>query len=150
MSSLLRRLIGDRQTLVTLALLILAYLLFKGAGGGMAAVSGGSMEPSLHSGDLVFIIKSDDVRRGDIIVFRSGEGYVIHRVVDVYSLDGKKCYVTQGDNNSFPDLGSQRCAEPGRTYYGIPEDFVVGVVIEFLGLPVKIPYVGSLALLTRG
>ncbi|MCS7107485.1 MAG: signal peptidase I [Acidilobaceae archaeon] len=144
------KLLEDRQSLAALALLIALYLIFRAAGGGMAAVSGGSMEPSLHSGDLVFIIKSNDVRKGDIIVFRSGGGYVIHRVIDVYSLDGMKCYVTQGDNNPFPDPGSQRCAVPGRTVYGVPDDLVVGVVIEFLGFPVKIPYVGSLALLLRG
>ncbi|MCX8196502.1 MAG: signal peptidase I [Acidilobaceae archaeon] len=150
MRGLVSKLLEDRQSLAALALLIALYLIFRAAGGGMAAVSGRSMEPSLHSGDLVFIVRSDSIREGDIIVFRSGGGYVIHRVIEVYEKDGMKCYITQGDNNPFPDPGSSRCADPARRHYGIPEDLVVGVVITVFGIPIKVPYLGSLALLLRG
>jgi signal peptidase len=69
-------------------------------------VSGRSMEPTLHAGDLVVAIRQGTYRRGDVIAYhipksQAGAGaLVIHRIVGGSSRDG---YVTRGDNRSFRD-----------------------------------------------
>lgn len=62
-------------------------------------VSGRSMEPTLHVGDIVVGIRGL-FKPGDIVVWCSSLTYcVIHRVINVS--DGE--VVLKGDNNAFPD-----------------------------------------------
>lgn len=123
--------------------------------GGFAVVNGRSMEPLLHTGDLVFMSKRGSIEVGDIIVYQDRTGkYIIHRVVAVYTYKGVKCYVTKGDNNPYPDTGYPGiCRKPvnvgGGIGYGIPEDKVVGVVLGVKGNPIKIPYLGALTLIYK-
>ncbi|MEM0365524.1 MAG: signal peptidase I [Acidilobaceae archaeon] len=143
------------QEIVSIAMIIgivIIYIIFRFQGGGLAAVDGKSMEPLLHTGDLVVIIKKKDVREGDIIVFKSGDRYIIHRVIYVYENHGYKCYVTKGDNNISPDSGDPRRCPPvyGFNIAGYPEDVVLGVVVSIRGAPVKVPYIGGVTLLVRG
>ena len=69
-------------------------------------VAGHSMEPTLHTGDLVVARRQSTYRRGDVIAYRimknqAGAGtLVVHRVVGGSSLDG---YVTRGDNRRYRD-----------------------------------------------
>ncbi len=58
------------------------------------------MEPAIHCGDRVLIVKGS-YREGDIIAFYWAEagGKVIHRI---YKADDG-VYRTFGDNNFFPD-----------------------------------------------
>jgi signal peptidase len=69
-------------------------------------VSGHSMEPALHTGDLVVARRQSTYRRGDVIAYhimknRAGAGaLVIHRIIGGSSQDG---YVTRGDNRSYRD-----------------------------------------------
>jgi signal peptidase I len=69
-------------------------------------VSGRSMEPTLHSGDLVVATRQDTYRHGDVIAYhipknQAGAGaLVIHRIVGGSLRDG---YVTRGDNRSHRD-----------------------------------------------
>ncbi|MEM3346409.1 MAG: signal peptidase I, partial [Desulfurococcaceae archaeon] len=86
----------------------------------LAVVKGESMFPLLREGDLVIIVrvKPEDIGVGDIIVFRTPNGrLVVHRVIDVVEVDGRKYYVTMGDNNRVRDV-----------YYpvGVPYDRVIG------------------------
>ncbi|MEM0271698.1 MAG: signal peptidase I [Thermoprotei archaeon] len=106
----------------------------------VAVVSGNSMFPVLHNGDLVVFhhIDTQDIPNGTIIVFVEGGapvGYldflvrptVIHEVIGrVVNQYGRVYYETKGVNNPFPD--------PGLT----PAQNVVGTPI------VVIPYVGFL------
>jgi signal peptidase I len=68
-------------------------------------VAGESMEPGLHTGDLVVVRESDDLEIGDTVAFRVpdgevGEGaVVIHRIVG----GGGDGWQTQGDNRDLPD-----------------------------------------------
>jgi len=58
-------------------------------------VSGSSMEPILHGGDLAVARRQDTYHLGDIIVFRTEGGNVIHRIVGGSAEEG---FITQGDN----------------------------------------------------
>jgi signal peptidase len=141
----------DKIALGLTVLLIVGYVVFRVYGGGFAAVEGRSMEPLLHTGDLVILVKRDRVNVGDIIVYSSGSKYIIHRVVAVYEVNGYYCYVTKGDNNIAPDVGDPRRCPPGPFgVSGVPEDSVVGVVLTVGGRPIKIPYIGGITLLFRG
>jgi signal peptidase I len=69
-------------------------------------VAGHSMEPTLHTGDLVVARRQRTYRRGDVIAYRitkhqAGAGtLVVHRIVGGSSHDG---YVTRGDNRRYRD-----------------------------------------------
>jgi signal peptidase len=90
---------------------VVAWALFlrPAALGGPATyliVSGHSMEPTLHTGDLVVARRQGRYRRGDVIVYhipknQAGSGaLVIHRIIGGSSQSG---YVTRGDNRSYRD-----------------------------------------------
>ena len=80
---------------------------FLGGPAGYVTVAGTSMEPGMHTGDVVLMHRQDDYRRGDVIAYRvprgqPGEGHVvIHRVVGGSATGG---YVTRGDNREANDF----------------------------------------------
>jgi signal peptidase len=99
-----------------------------------------SMEPTIHKGDLLFVMGTDakDIKNGtaedqdgDVIVFdarglwfNAPQEPIVHRVIGKY-LDGDIWYFrTQGDANTSPDEAP------------IPESRVIGVVVGW------IPYIG--------
>jgi signal peptidase len=110
----------------------------------LGIVEGPSMEPLFQTGDLVIIVKSNNIDVGDIIVFKKkiGNGYIIHRVISVNTRNGTSYYVTKGDNNPLPDYQEFEAL-------GIPQERVVGKVLEVNGIPVKIPMIGYLSLILR-
>jgi signal peptidase len=69
-------------------------------------VSGHSMEPTMHLGDLAVIRSGSSYHRGEIVAYRVpkgqvGEGaLVIHRIVGG---DARRGFVTRGDNNDYVD-----------------------------------------------
>lgn len=65
-------------------------------------VVSGSMEPSIHVGDLIVIdTKNENYEENDIVTFRDTNGsFVTHRIVAIND-DNKM--VTQGDNNNTVD-----------------------------------------------
>jgi signal peptidase len=79
---------------------------FLGGSATYVIVAGHSMEPALHTGDLVVARRQHTYRRGDVIAYhimknQAGAGaLVIHRIVGGSSQDG---YVTRGDNRSYRD-----------------------------------------------
>ena len=106
----------------------IAALLWPSSLGGKVdyvMVSGSSMEPGLHTGDLVLVRQGESYDEGDAIAYRIPEGQVgagavvIHRVIGG---DGENGYVTQGDNRDEADdwrptdgdvLGSRWALVPG-------------------------------------
>ncbi|WP_148679095.1 signal peptidase I [Aeropyrum pernix] len=149
------RLAKTLQLVSTLLIVVTVMLYVAGVvfGAGFAVVQGRSMEPILHSGDLVVIIDKGDYSVGDIVVYRKGDRLIIHRIIAVYqSESGFECYVVKGDNNPITDMGDPvRCspvAIEGVGYsVGIPEDAILGKVFEVSGIPVKIPYIGIVKIL---
>ncbi len=103
-------------------------------------VISGSMEPTYHTGDVVFIKKMDPsaLSVGDIIVFESQNGKipVVHRVIDIVKVGSTRYFVTKGDNNPFQD-----------TYYsplkGVPEYKVIGKPV------LRIPKIGWISIYLR-
>jgi signal peptidase len=79
-------------------------------GGSMTylTVSGPSMEPLYASGDFVAAREQPSYAAGDIVVFSTGQGNVIHRIVGG---DGQAGYLMQGDNNPDVDRWTPTDAE---------------------------------------
>jgi signal peptidase I len=63
-------------------------------------VSGNSMEPFMHTGDLAILRQSDDYQPGQVVVYRHPKlGSVIHRII----AERRGRYILQGDNNAWID-----------------------------------------------
>ena len=90
-------------------------------------IMSGSMEPALKTHALAIVRRTKDVKPGDMIMFRHGSTWVIHR----YLADGPDgTIITKGDNNAAPDL------------MPVSHDSVYGRVV----LPINIlaPFIGKL------
>ena len=107
----------------------------------IAVVKGQSMLPLLREGDLVIITKVNnpsDIKVGDVVVYRNPVGkLIIHRVIMVWKAGNEYYYITQGDNNMFPD------------YPKVAYSSIVGKVFNLGNSVFKIPYIGHLLLLLR-
>ncbi len=69
-------------------------------------VLSGSMESDIHKGDLIITkkVNPEDLKVDDIIAFRDAAGTVTtHRIIDIVEKNGKKSFITKGDNNSTQD-----------------------------------------------
>jgi signal peptidase len=72
------------------------------------AVLSDSMEDTFQRGDSVIIEKIDDnnlknIEKHDIIYYKKDSKYIIHRVVSIEEKEGKKIFITKGDNNQEND-----------------------------------------------
>ncbi len=70
-------------------------------GYGILEVVSGSMEPTIHVGDLIIInTKNETYNKEDIITFYDADGnFVTHRIVSI----DDKMMITKGDNNNTSD-----------------------------------------------
>lgn len=99
--------IGYAFTLTVLSTLVAFMLgLFKYE---PIAILSNSMYPSYSRGDAVVYEKLDNMSlkklsKNSIIVYRIGNQYVAHRIVEVVSENGTISYRTEGDNNNAPDV----------------------------------------------
>jgi signal peptidase I len=111
----LRAAFGRTNKSAGIALVVLACL-FWGHNlrpqwlGGRAAyvlVSGKSMLPRYHTGDLVLVEKQPSYHRGQLIAYRVPKGdplagaQVIHRIIGG---DAKHGFIVKGDNRTAPDV----------------------------------------------
>ncbi|HCX85513.1 MAG TPA: signal peptidase I [Micrococcales bacterium] len=95
-----------------LLIAVAAVLLWPAQWGGLTGltvVSGHSMEPTFHTGDLVVTWRASGYEVGDIVSYTvpadqaGAGGRVIHRVSSVELVDGETVYTTRGDNNPADD-----------------------------------------------
>src|SRR3982074_3741835 len=95
---------------VVLVCLFWAHNLRPQWAGGRAAyvlVSGKSMLPRYHTGDLVLVEKQPSYHRGQLIAYRVPKGdplagaQVIHRIIGG---DAKHGFIVKGDNRTAPDV----------------------------------------------
>ncbi len=70
-------------------------------GYGVLEVISGSMEPTIHIGDLIVIdTKQESYQAGDIITFYDVDGsFVTHRIISI----NEETMITKGDNNNTSD-----------------------------------------------
>lgn len=119
-----------------------------------------SMKPTINEGDMVLVAKTDvlglfselnpeDVKAGDIIIYEeestgenSGghgeESAIIHRVVEVKEIGGKKYFVLKGDNNNAIDDED------------VSVDQVKGRAVMWGNNPITIPQIGWAILWFKG
>ncbi|MCR4284246.1 MAG: signal peptidase I [Parcubacteria group bacterium] len=97
----------------------------------MAAITSGSMWPTLKEGYLIFIksVPKEDLKIGDIIVYRNNLGFTIHRIVKLSEDE----LITKGDANFQNDTPIK---------YGD----VVGRTLTVFDKQVYIPYLGIITI----
>lgn len=107
-------------------------------------VSGTSMNPTLHSGDLVVAVERPHYRVGDVISFHvpSGPGKgasIIHRAIGGSAQIG---FLTKGDNREGPDEWHPKGDEvDGRMVLHVPR---AGVALTFFHTPLGLAMLAAL------
>lgn len=103
-----------------------------------AVVMSGSMEPTFHTGSVVFVKQGAKVKVGDPIAFYVGDNYVTHRIIK--ESDGG--YVTKGDGNDADDpwIVKDDMIE-GKVMFSVP---FVGYAFHFASSKVGIIVLGAL------
>ena len=97
-------------------------------GFGTAVVQSGSMEPTLSVDDLLFVKEESSYDVGDIVVYRSGNMLVVHRITEISG----DTVTAQGDANNTADEPFDASEIRGRVVGRIP---AVGRVVGFLKTP---------------
>jgi signal peptidase I len=129
-----RRRLDNLIAALLLALLGAAWAAFAPTRfGGQAAyviVTGISMEPGFHRGDLAILRQVDDYAAGDVVTYRHPTiGPVIHRII---GRDGLR-FIFKGDNNSWVDEYHPTQEELiGKLWIHLPG---AGAVVEQLRVP---------------
>ena len=76
---------------------------------GLIVVGSGSMTGTINKGDMAFIERynprNEEINIGQIIVFKSDDIKIIHRVIEKIQSDGETKYITKGDVNLKKDEG---------------------------------------------
>jgi signal peptidase len=135
-----RRLLSLLSTLVLVTAFAgwLVYLRPTALGGTatFVVVSGSSMEPDLHHGDLAIVRTQETYAPGEVVAFEVPDGQagagalVIHRIVGGNGLDG---FAMRGDNRDMPDLWRPHGTDVvGRLAVHLP---AVGSAVVALGSP---------------
>lgn len=140
----LRRLLTAIQVAAVLVLVVLIVALLAGTvpsflGYESFVVLSGSMEPTIHVGDLAVVapVKPTDLMVGDIITYRTTQApdvLVTHRLTAIGEDDqGRLSFNTKGDANQVEDqVAVTQNAVLGRVAYAIP---LVGYLVEFTRRP---------------
>ena len=99
----------------------------------MASITSGSMWPVLKRGDLILIkgINSkDEIKIGDIVVYKNPKGFTIHRVVKLEW----NAVTTRGDANNVDD-------QP------VSYEEIIGKPLVINNKPLRIPFLGMISVL---
>jgi len=121
--------------------------------GGRAAyvlVSGQSMLPRYHTGDLVLVERQSSYHVGELVAYRVPKGdplagaQVIHRIVGGSAQRG---FVVQGDNRTAPDVWRPKPGDiVGAKALRIPDAVVV---LQFLRAPVFLALLAAFFVFVR-
>jgi len=92
-------------TAVAIFSVVMIFFSFGFFGVTPTVIISGSMQPSLHVGDIVFIQKTkvDDLKQGDIIQYRKDNATYVHRIYAITIDDQQTHITTKGDANDHPD-----------------------------------------------
>ena len=69
-------------------------------------MQGNSMYPTLKNGDLGLVEKCspDELKIGDIVVFKSHDKLVAHRLIDIFNQKDERVLFAKGDKNFYKDV----------------------------------------------
>lgn len=105
-----------------------------------------SMQPTLHAGDLIFVVRQDAYEAGDIVVFQDGRSATVHRI---RRINGETA-VTAGDGN-LDDFGEPIEDPPihierikGKVVGSVP---YVGFLVNFIKTPIVTLFLVAAAVL---
>lgn len=72
---------------------------------GILVVGSGSMTGAIDKGDATIYekYKGQNIRVGDVIIFKDGGVNIVHRVIDIKEINSQKRYYTKGDANQEMD-----------------------------------------------
>ncbi|MCX6790830.1 MAG: signal peptidase I [Candidatus Gribaldobacteria bacterium] len=95
-------------------------------------VQSGSMEPTIHTGSVVFVKPSNEYKIKDIVTFGTiskTQTPTTHRIVDIRVQASQPLYTTKGDANNAPDQKEITAKEiVGKVFLDIP---YLGYAISF-------------------
>ena len=135
-------------TQLALVAALLWFCLPQGLGGraGWVLVSGRSMLPRLHTGDLVLVEHESSYHAGEVVAYRVPKGQVgaghvvIHRI---RSGNGDTGWTVQGDNRTAPDLWHPTNHDViGAERLRIPDAWIV---LRFFHVPLFLALVAACA-----
>lgn len=138
--------IPQLRSVAAWALLALAVVVLRPSGVGgpttVAFISGVSMQPAMHTGDLAVLLRDGDYSIGDVIAYhpsQAPEGLIIHRIVGGDAASG---FVVRGDNRTTDDYDRPTTDEiVGRALVVLPS---VGWFFAGLRIPVLLGFVVAL------
>ena len=87
---------------IIICALIIILLVFGIGKYQMISIASGSMEPVYYRGDAIIYEKTNNIKEGDIIVFKSNNKIITHRVYNITN----NIIETRGDNNDIKDPGT--------------------------------------------
>ena len=130
--------------IIALAVVGLSFVNFK-----CYVIESGSMEPDIQVGSVVVVnenYKYEDVKIGDVIVFKSGDSRVTHRVAEKTS-DGLR---TKGDANEVEDkIIITEALFSGKVLCSVPKaGFVAKMLSEPKGKILAVTFIALLAFIT--
>jgi signal peptidase len=147
-----RRALSFAWTLLTMS--AMAWLMWPTALGGAAnfvVVQGTSMEPTYHSGDLLYVRTTDSYSPGDIAVYQlpSGEAGGGQRIVHRIQSETNGRFTFQGDNRDTPDATHPKKGQllgspvanlgpyPTRALFALPLilSLILGVIVTVILWP---------------
>jgi signal peptidase I len=121
-----------------------------GGPAGYVLVSGTSMEPKYHTGDMVLVSRQSRYQVGDVIAYRVPKGdvaagaQVIHRIIGGDATHG---FVVQGDNRSAPDVWRPKSEDiVGAKKLRIPNAVLV---LQFLRSPLLLALLAACFVFVR-
>ena len=95
----------------------------------------GSMEPSIHAGDMVIIKDQSEYAVGDVITYMvdGGTSSVTHQIISSYVEGGVTYFITKGTNNNAEDPNPVALSQvAGKVVLVIPG---LGIFLEWLKTP---------------
>ena len=120
-----RRIFSIPILIASLILVVLVAGIFKYK---LIAIATDSMKDTYARGDAVLIeyLKPEEIKVGEVMVFRHNNKVITHRVIDIKNKNNKIFYNTKGDGNSSPD-----------GYVTEDKDVIgrVDFVIKYIGYP---------------